>query len=62
VAGYRFADYLDQHGRHTRQDHLGPSSLWDALITHTTSTTDLHHLGWAARERGLYRQAATLWT
>ena len=31
VAGYQVADYLDQHGRRTRQDQLGPASLWDAL-------------------------------
>lgn len=31
VAGYQVADYLDQHGRRTRQDQLGPTSLWEAL-------------------------------
>ncbi len=34
VAGYQVADYLDQHGRRTRQDQLGPASLWDALTAH----------------------------
>ena len=34
VAGYQVADYLDQHGRRTRQDQLGPPSLWDALTAH----------------------------
>jgi uncharacterized protein YidB (DUF937 family) len=62
VAGYQVADYLDQYGRRTRQDQLGPSSLWDALIAHTASGSDLTRLGRAARERGLYRHAATLWT
>ena len=27
VVGYQVADYLDQHGRRTRQDRLGPPSL-----------------------------------
>src|SRR5712691_7065802 len=31
LAGYQIAGYLDQHGRRTRQDRLGPASLWDAL-------------------------------
>ena len=62
VAGYRVADYLDQHGRRTRQDHLGPAFLWDALTAHAATATDLNRLGQAARDRGLYRHAAALWT
>src|ERR1019366_1066698 len=62
VAGFQVADYLDQHGRRTRQDQLGPPSLWDALTTHATSGRDLARLGQAARDRGLYRHAAALWT
>ena len=62
VAGYRVADYLDQHGRRTRQDQLGPPSLWDTLIARTDSAGDLTRLGQAARDRGLYRHAAALWT
>jgi hypothetical protein len=61
VAGYRVADYLDQHGRRTRQDQLGPPSLWDAL-TARAAASDLTRLGQAARDRGLYRHAAALWT
>ena len=62
VAGYQVADYLDQHSRRTRQDQLGPASLWDALTTHAASGRDLTRLGKAARDRGLYRHAAALWT
>jgi uncharacterized protein YidB (DUF937 family) len=62
IAGYRVADYLDQHGRRTRQDQLGPLSLWDALTARVTSALDLTRLGEAARARGLYRHAAALWT
>ena len=62
VAGYQVADYLDQHGRRTRQDQLGPASLWDALTAHAASASDLTRLGQAARDRGLYRHAAALWT
>jgi hypothetical protein len=62
VAGYQIADYLDQQGRRTRQDQLGPSSLWDAFTAHATSADDLNRLGRAARDRGLYRHAAALWT
>jgi hypothetical protein len=62
VAGYRVADYLDQHGRRTRQDQLGPPSLWDALTTHTTAIADLNRLARAAENRGLYRHAAAFCT
>jgi hypothetical protein len=62
VVGYRVADYLDQHGRRTRQEQLGPSSLWDALAGHTVGTSDLTRLARSARDRGLYRYAAALWT
>jgi hypothetical protein len=62
VAGYQVADYLDQYGRRTRQDQLGPASLWDALVAHTTSSSDLTRLAQGARNRGLYRHAAGLWT
>ncbi len=61
-AGYQVADYLDQHGRRTRQDQLGPASLWDALAAHAATASDLTRLGQAARDRGLYRHAADLWT
>ena len=62
VAGYQVADYLDQYGRRTRQDQLGPPSLWDALAARTASASDLTRLGQAAQDRGLYRHAAALWT
>jgi hypothetical protein len=62
VAGYQVADYLDQYGRRTRQDQLGPPSLWDALTVHAASAPDLTILAQAARDRGLYRHAAALWT
>ena len=48
VAGYQVADYLDQYGRRTRQDHLGPASLWDALTAHATSASDTTRLAQAA--------------
>ena len=64
VAGYRVADYLDQHGRRTRQDRLSPASLWDALIAGAAgaSAADLTRVAQAARDRGLYCHAAALWT
>jgi hypothetical protein len=62
VAGYRLADYLDQHGRSAREGKLGPASLWDALAARTASVTDLRRIAWSAQSRGLYRYAAALWT
>jgi uncharacterized protein YidB (DUF937 family) len=62
VAGYRVAGYLDQYGRRTRADELGPASLWEALVAQAGGASDLARLGQAARDRGLYRHAAALWT
>ena len=61
VAGYQISDYLDQYGRRTRRDQLGPASLWDAFTSLATSASDLTRLADAARDRGLYRHAAALW-
>ena len=62
VTGYQIADYLDQHGRRTRQDQLGPASMWDALTAYAASVGDMERLGQAAQDRGLYRHAAAFWT
>ena len=62
VTGYQVADYLDQYGRRTREDQLGPVSLWDAFAAHAATALDLTRLAQAARDRGLYRRAASLWT
>ena len=65
-AGYRLAGALDQHGRQARQDQAGTAALWHALIAHAagagTGLLDTTRLGQAARDRGLYRYAAALWT
>lgn len=62
VAGYQVADYLDQHGRRTRQDQAGPPSLWDAITTHTTSGGDLLHVGGSALVLGHFDLAVTIYT
>ena len=62
IVGYRPADYLDQHGRRTRQHKIGPAELWDALALRVTATADLIRLGFTAETYGLYRHAAVFWT
>ena len=64
IAGYRIAGYLDQHGRRTRQERLGPASLWDTLTARSAGAGagDLTRVAQAARDRGLFRYAAALWT
>jgi len=65
-AGYRLAGALDQHGRQVRQDQAASVALWDALNEHAaearTGILDTARLGQAARDRGLFRYAAALWT
>jgi hypothetical protein len=62
TAGCRPADYLDRHGRSTRQDQAGPADLWEALTERIADTADLTRLGDYAAGHGLYRYAATLLT
>jgi hypothetical protein len=62
IAGYRPADYLDQHSQLTRQEETGTPELWDALAAHTAGTADLIRLAEAAENRGLFRHAAALYT
>jgi uncharacterized protein YidB (DUF937 family) len=62
IAGYQVADYLEQHGRATRQGELGSASLWDALAARTASAADLTRTAESAQDRGLYRHASALLT
>ncbi|GAA4102433.1 hypothetical protein [Nonomuraea soli] len=55
---YRLADYLDQHGRHHRANQIPPIDFWTAA--RHAHPADLTALGQAARDRGLYRDAAQL--
>ncbi|WP_331732160.1 ATP-binding protein (plasmid) [Streptomyces avidinii] len=57
---YRLADYLDQHGRRERAEHIPPVGFWTSAAQHA-HPTDLATLGDAARNRGLYRDAAQLY-
>ncbi|MEV4569852.1 hypothetical protein AB0K12_39345 [Nonomuraea sp. NPDC049419] len=56
---YRLADYLDQHGRQHRATEIPPIDFWSAAAHHARPE-DLTRLGYAARARGLYRDAAQL--
>jgi hypothetical protein len=62
TAGYRSADYLDQHSRSTRAHEIGTADLWDAFTAHIEAAADLNWLGDTADEYGLHRHAALLWT
>ena len=52
VVGYQIADYLDQHGRHTRRDRLGPPSCG-----RPSPSTPLASVTWTASGR-LHKPAA----
>jgi hypothetical protein len=56
---YRLADYLDQHGRAHRASEMPPAAFWSAAAAHATPG-DQAALGYAAHDRGLYRDAAQL--
>src|SRR5262249_9627133 len=57
---YRLADYLEQHGKETRQDSPFPASFLTACARHAhqSSCRDIAH---QARDRGLYELALTLY-
>ncbi|MER6187729.1 hypothetical protein, partial [Streptomyces sp. NPDC001652] len=57
----RLADYLQHHGRRTRQHLCPPASFWDAAAEHLTAPADLTRLANAAQERHRYRHAAELY-
>jgi glycerol uptake facilitator-like aquaporin len=59
VSGYRLADYLEQHGHHTRRDHIPPEAFWNAARAHA-GPGGQSALGDAAEARGLLRYAALL--
>ncbi|MER6678804.1 helix-turn-helix domain-containing protein [Streptomyces sp. NPDC000983] len=48
---FRLADYLEQHGRTTRQHLCPPASFWHAAHTHLTHPNDLNNLAEAAVNR-----------
>ena len=56
---YRLADYLDQYGRHHRNDQIPPTGFWAAAADHAFPG-DQATLGDAAHARGLYHAAAQL--
>ncbi len=55
---YRLADYLEQHGRHSRRGVIPPTRFWNAA--HHGAPDDLPTLAQAAADRGLLRAAAGL--
>jgi transcriptional regulator with XRE-family HTH domain len=56
----RLADYLQQHGRLTRQPLCPPATFWDAAVKHLSSPDDLNALAYEANQRGRFRHGASL--
>lgn len=48
---FRLADYLEQHGRNTRQAQCPPASFWHAAYTHLTDPDALCRIADAAQSR-----------
>ncbi|MGW2724080.1 hypothetical protein [Streptomyces sp. NPDC001492] len=57
----QLADYLQQHGRRTRQPLCPPAAFWDAATHHLTSPNDLARLTDAAYRRLRLRHTALLY-
>ncbi|MFD7603381.1 tetratricopeptide repeat protein [Streptomyces mirabilis] len=55
------ADYLQQHGRRSRQPLCPPATFWNAATHHLTSPDDLTRLAEAAYKRHRLRHAADLY-
>jgi hypothetical protein len=56
---YQLADYLEQHGRRTRRDHIPPAPFWAAASR--LGPGGPAALARAAENRGLFRDAARLY-
>lgn len=59
--GYNLHDYLEQHGRTTRQSAVAPPALWQACVTHAKDPGDQRRLAHAAYQRLHYRYADPLY-
>ena len=59
-ATWRLADYLEQHGRSSRQDIIPPAEFW-AAAAENCDLRGLENLARAARKYGLLRAAAGLY-
>ncbi|MFE7593681.1 tetratricopeptide repeat protein [Kitasatospora sp. NPDC057512] len=57
---FRLADYLEQHGRHTRTHEVPGVGFWEAAVDHCASPDDTRALGWAALRRFRLRHADLL--
>ncbi|MFI1018139.1 hypothetical protein [Streptomyces sp. NPDC020965] len=60
-AGYRLADYLEQHGHRVRGGVAPPGGLWEALLAHG-DVNSLVPLSLSAEERGFLRFAVLMRT
>ncbi|WP_406183019.1 tetratricopeptide repeat protein [Streptomyces canus] len=55
------ADYLQQHGRHTRRFLFPPDHFWQAACRYATTDDDRSALALAAQDRGRYGHARALY-
>jgi hypothetical protein len=58
--GYVVADFLDEYGRHERQNESVPLRTWEALVKCVESTEDRYRLTYQADRRHYYRLAVRL--
>jgi hypothetical protein len=61
VAGYKVADYLDQHAGRERRYRRVPASVWDAVLGGIPDPVDAVRLADSARDRLLYGYAIPLY-
>ena len=61
MAGYRVADYLNQHASRERGYARVPASTWNAVLDHTPDPADAARLANSARDRLLYGYAIPLY-
>ncbi|MEU4574649.1 hypothetical protein [Nonomuraea sp. NPDC023979] len=61
TAGYRVADYLQQHAQAERRRAKIPATCWQAMTDHLTDPSDQTRVGNAAQSRLLYRYSNSLY-
>src|SRR5262245_59424223 len=57
---WQLADYLDKYARRARRELIPPASFWAAAASYA-DPADMNSLGEAAKDRGLYYDAARLY-
>lgn len=56
---YKLADFIEEHGRISRQFAMPPETFWDAITNQASSADELLDIAYELHYRGRYKKAAS---